>query len=172
MPSFEISTDIFTRLSEFDSPKGSSNTFKTRNISAFILPCITEQTQEIRLRSRVTESHLFRKSNFDRIINKFVEAHSYHFTLLDSLHDNVTDTDDYSNLVVDVDSDTLIRIVRSELKNGKAPSIDNVFNDILKKAISTGFYKLLARAFTISLKLGFISYVWKVTCSPLYAHQA
>ena len=36
MPSFEILTDIFTRLSVFDSPKGSSNTFKTRkNISLY-----------------------------------------------------------------------------------------------------------------------------------------
>ena len=56
------------------------------------------------------ESHLFSKSQFDRI-NKFVEAHSYHFTPLDSLHDNITDTDDDSDLVADVDPDTLIRIV-------------------------------------------------------------
>ena len=40
--------------------------------------------------------------------------------------------------------------------------IDNVYNIILKKAIGTGFYKVLARAFTISLKLGFIPHVWKV----------
>ena len=46
--------------------------------------------------------------------------------------------------------------------NGKAPGIDNVYNIILKKAIGTGFCKLFARAFTISLKLGFIAYVWKV----------
>ena len=56
------------------------------------------------------DSHLFRKSHFDRI-NKFVEAHSYHFTLLDSLHDNITDTDDDSDLAADVDPDTLICIV-------------------------------------------------------------
>ena len=30
MPAFEIQVDIFTRLSVFDSPKGSSNTLKTR----------------------------------------------------------------------------------------------------------------------------------------------
>ena len=53
-------------------------------------------------------------------------------------------------------------MVRTELKNGKAPGIDNVYNIILKKAIGTGFYKVLARAFTISLKLGFISHVWKI----------
>ena len=44
----------------------------------------------------------------------------------------------------------------------KAPGIDNVYNIILKKAIGTGFYKFLARAFTISLKLGLIPHVWKV----------
>ena len=55
------------------------------------------------------ESHLFGKSHFDPI-NKFLEAHSYHFTPLDSLHDNITDTDDDSDLVADVDPDPLIRI--------------------------------------------------------------
>ena len=85
------------------------------------------------------ESHLFWKSHFDRI-NKFVEAHSHHFTPVDSLHDNVTDTDDNRDLVVDVDPETLIRIVRSELKNGKAPGIGIVYNHILKKAISTNFW--------------------------------
>ena len=65
-------------------------------------------------------------------------------------------------MVADVDPDTLIRIVRTELKNGKAPGIDNVHNIILKKAIGTGFYKVLTRAFTVSLKLGFIPHVWKV----------
>ena len=100
-------------------------------------------------------NHLFRKSHFDRI-NKFIEAHSYHFTPLDSLNDNTTDTDDDSDLVADVNPDTLVRIVRHELQNGRAPGIDNVYNDILKKTIGTGFYKLLAGAFTISSKLGFI----------------
>ena len=61
------------------------------------------------------ESHLFNKSQFDHI-NKFVEAHSYHFTPLDSLYDNITDTDDDSDLIADVDPDSLICIVRTELK--------------------------------------------------------
>ena len=74
----------------------------------------------------------------------------------------MTDTDDDSDLVADVDPDTFIRIVRTELIHGKAPGIDNVCNIILKKAKGTGFYKVLARAFTIFLKLGFIPHVWKV----------
>ena len=67
-----------------------------------------------------------------------------------------------SDLVADVDLDTLFRIVQLELENGKAPGIDNLHIDILKKATGTGFYKLLARAFTVSLRLGFIPYVYKV----------
>ena len=61
------------------------------------------------------ESHLFRKSHFESI-SKFVEAHSYHFAQFDSLHHDVRDTDDESDLVADVDPDTLICIVQTELK--------------------------------------------------------
>ena len=49
-------------------------------------------------------------------INKFVGADSYHLTPLDSFNDNETDTDDDSDLVADVDPDTLICIVGCELK--------------------------------------------------------
>ena len=61
------------------------------------------------------ESYLFQKSRFDHI-NKSVEAHAYHFTPLDSFNDNLTDTNDDSDLVADVDPDILIRIVCYELK--------------------------------------------------------
>ena len=56
--------------------------------------------------------------------------------------------------------------VRTELKNSKVSGIDDVYNIILKKAIGTGFYKVLARAFTISLKLGFIPYVLFMLIRP------
>ena len=151
------------KITNFLKPKGhrSYPTLKLDNKTAKTKPEKAQLFAESVERNFGIESHLFRKSHFDHI-NKFVEAHSYHFTPLDSIHDSTTDTDDDSDLVADVDPDTLIRIVRTELKNGKAPGIDNVYNIILKKAIGTGFYKLLARAFTISLKPSFIPYVWKV----------
>ena len=154
---------MWCKITNFLKPKGprSYPTLKLGNKAAKTNLAKAQLFAESVERNFGIESHLFQKSHFDRI-NKFVEAHSYHFTPLDSLHDNVTDTDNNSDLVADVDPDTLIRIVRSELKNGKAPGTDNVYNDILKKAIGTGFCKLLARPFTISLKLGFIPYVWKV----------
>ena len=46
--------------------------------------------------------------------------------------------------------------------NGKAPGSEKFYNEILKKAIGTSFYTHLARAFTLSLKLGYIPYAWKI----------
>ena len=151
------------KITNFLKPKGplSYPTLKLGNKTAKTNPEKAQLFAESVERNFGIESNLFQKSHFDRI-NKFVEAHSYHFTPLDVPHDNVTDTDDNSDLVADVHPDTLIRKVRSELKNGNAPGIDNVYNGILKRPIGTGFYKLLALVFTISLKLGFIPYVWKV----------
>ena len=151
------------KITNFLKPKGqrSNPTFKLRNTTAKTNPEKAQHFAESVKRNFGIESHLFRKSHFDRT-DKFEEAHSYHFTPLDSLHDNVTDTDDNSDSVAAVDPDTLIRTVRSELKNGKDQGIDNVYNDILKTAIGTGFHKLLAQAFTVSLKPDFIPYVWKV----------
>ena len=157
------SKQSWRKITNFLKPKGprSYPTLTLGNKTAKTNPKKAQLFAKSVERNLGIESHLFRKSHFD-LVNKFVETHLYHFTPPDSLNDITTDTDDDSDLVADVDPDTLIRIVRHELKNVKAPGIDNVYNDILKKAIGTGFYELLARAFTISLKLGFIPYVWKV----------
>ena len=151
------------KITNFLKPKGprSYPTLQLGNKTAKTNPEKAQLFAESVERNFSIESHLLSKSQFDRI-NKFLEAHSYHFTPLDSIHDNITDTYDDSNLVADVDPDTFIRIGRTELKNSKAPGTDNVYNIILKKAIGTGFYKVLARSFTVSLKLGFIPRVWKV----------
>ena len=105
------------KITNFLKPKGphSYPTLKLGNKTAKTNPENAQLFAESVERNFGIESHLFRKSHFNRI-NKFVEAHSYHFTPLDSLHDNITDTDDDSSLVVDVDPDTLIRILRTELK--------------------------------------------------------
>ena len=101
------------KITNFLKPKGPRRypTFKLGNTTAKTNPVKVQLSAESVKRNFGIESHLLRKSHFDRI-NKFVEAHSYHFTPLD----NVTDTDDNSDLVADVDPDTLIRMVRSELK--------------------------------------------------------
>ena len=100
------------RKRNFFEPKGprSCPTLKLSNKTAKTNPEKAQLFAESVERNFDIESYLFSKSQFDRI-NKFVEAHSYHFTPLNSLYDNITDTDDDSDLVADVDPDTLIRIV-------------------------------------------------------------
>ena len=102
------------KITNFPKPRGSHSypILKLGNKTAKTDPEKTQLFSESVERNFGIESHLFSKLQFDRI-NNFVEAHSYHFTPLDSLHDNMTDTDDDSDLVADVDPDTIIRIVQT-----------------------------------------------------------
>ena len=113
--SFSLESDpksSWRKITNFLKPKGprSYPTLKLGNKTAKTNP---EKAQLFAKSFEINfgiESQLFRKSHFDRT-NKFVEAHSYHFTPLYSIHDNMTDTDDDSDLVSDVDPDILIRKV-------------------------------------------------------------
>ena len=98
------SDQSWRKITNFLKPKDSRRypMLKAGNKTAKINPEKTQLLAESIERNFGIESHLFSKSHFDRI-NKSVEAHSYHFTPLDSLNDNVRDTDDYSNPVADVD---------------------------------------------------------------------
>ena len=100
------------KITNFLKPKGprSYPTLKLGNKTVKTNPEKVQLFAESVERNFGIESHLFSKSQFD-CINKFIEAHSYHFTPLNSLYDNITDTDDDSDLMADVDPDTLIRIV-------------------------------------------------------------
>ena len=97
------------KITNFLKPKGprSYPTLKLSNKNAKNNPKKAQLFAESVKRNFGIEGHLFRKSHFDRI-NKFIS--------LDSLNNNVTDIDDDSDIVADVDPDTLIHIVCSELK--------------------------------------------------------
>ena len=104
------------KITNFLKPEGLRGypTRKLGNKTAKTNPEKAQLSSESVERNFGIESHLFQKSHFDHI-NKSVEAHPYHFTPLDTLHDNVTDTDN-SGSVADVDPNTLTHIVPSELK--------------------------------------------------------
>ena len=105
------------KITNFLKPKGprSYPTLKLGDKTAKTNPEKAQLFAESVERNFGIDSHLFSKLQFDRI-KKFVEAHSYHLTPLDSLHNNITDTDDDSDLVADIDPHTLIQMVRTELK--------------------------------------------------------
>ena len=73
----------------------------------------------------------------------------------------ITDMDDYHDLVADIDSNTLIRIVKF-LKRGKAPGPDNIHNEVFRLDTTTSLFHHLARLFTSSIQIGFISTAWKL----------
>ena len=66
-----------------------------------------------------------------------------------------SDMDDDHDLVTDIDSETLIRIVKF-LKRGKAPGPDNIHNEVLRLGTTTSLFHHLARLFTSSIQIGCI----------------
>ena len=69
--------------------------------------------------------------------------------------------DDDHDLVADIDSDTLIRIVKF-LKRGKVPGPGNIHNEVLRLGTTTSLFYHLARLFTSSIQLGCIPTAWKL----------
>ena len=69
--------------------------------------------------------------------------------------------DDDHDLVADVDSDTLIKIVKF-LKRGKAPGPDNKQNEVLRLGTTNSLFPHLARPFTSSIQIGYIPTAWKL----------
>ena len=69
--------------------------------------------------------------------------------------------DDDHDLVADIDSDTLIKIVKF-LKRGKAPGPDNIHNEVLRLGTTTALFHHLAWLFTSSTEIGYIPTAWKL----------
>ena len=70
--------------------------------------------------------------------------------------------DDDHDLVADIDSDTLIRIVKF-LKRGKVPGPNNIHNEVLRLGTTTSLFHHLAWLFTSSIQIDYIPTAWKST---------
>ena len=69
--------------------------------------------------------------------------------------------DDDHDLVADIDSNTLVRIVKF-LKRAKAPGPDNTHNDVLRLSTTTSLFHHLTQLFTSSIQIGYIPTAWKL----------
>ena len=67
--------------------------------------------------------------------------------------------DDDHDLVADIDSDTLFRIVKF-LKRGN-PGPYNIHNEVLRLDTTTSLFHHLARLFTSSIQLDYIPTAWE-----------
>ena len=106
------------------------------------------------------QSDNFDSNHFDEV-NQFVEDNYEYFYPPEDLNDYRSDMDDDHDLVVDIDSDTLVRIVKF-LKRGKAPGPDNIHNEALKLGTTTSLFHHLAWLFTSSIQIGYIATGWKL----------
>ena len=105
------------------------------------------------------DTSAFRVNNFDSNhfdeVNQFIEDNCEYFYPPEDPDDYRSDMDDDHDLVANIDSDTLIKIVKF-LKRGKAPGPDNIQNEVLRLGTTTSLFHHLARLFTSSIQLGYI----------------
>ena len=96
----------------------------------------------------------FDSNHFDEV-NQFIEDNHGYFYPPEDPNDYRSDKDDDHDLVADIDSDTLIRIVKF-LKRGKAPGHVNTHNEVLRLGTTTSLFHHLARLFTSFIQIGYI----------------
>ena len=102
----------------------------------------------------------FDSNHFDEV-NKFIEDNHRYFYLPEDPDDYRFDVGNEHELVADVDAQTLIKLVKF-LKRVKAPGPDTVHNEVLRIGTTTSLFHHLARLFTSSIQLGYISAAWKI----------
>ena len=100
------------------------------------------------------QSNNFDSNHFNEV-NQFIEDNYEYFYSPEGPDDYRSDMDDDHDLVADIGSDTLIRIVKF-LKRGKAPGPDNIYNEVLRLGTTTSLFHHLARLFTSSIQIGYI----------------
>ena len=100
-------------------------------------------------------------SNHFNKVNQFIEDNYEYFHSPEDPNDYRSDMDDDHDLVADIDSDTLIRIVRS-LKRGKVPCSDKIHNEVIRLGTTNSLFHHLAQLFTSSIQIGYIPTAWKL----------
>ena len=106
------------------------------------------------------QSDNFDSNHFDEV-NQVTEDNYEYFYFPEDPDDYRSDMDDDHDLVANIDSDTLIRIVKF-LKLGKFPGPGNIHNEVLRLGITTSLFHHLAWLFTSSIQIGHIPTAWKL----------
>ena len=155
-------TESWRKIKNFLKPKGQ------RDYPALRLDSKTAKTNadKAQLFAESVERHFgIQSNNFDSKhfdeVNQFIEDNYEYFYPPEDPDDYRSDMDDDHDLVADVDSDTLIKIVKF-LKRGKAPGPDNIHNEVLRLGTTTSLFHHLAWLFTSSIQIGYIPTAWKL----------
>ena len=155
-------TESWRKIKNFLKPKGQRDypalrlVAKTAKTNADKAQLFAESVE----RRFGIQSDNFDSKHFDEV-NQFIEDNYVYFYPPEDPDDYRSDMDDDRDLVADIDSDTLIRIVKF-LKRGKAPGPDNIHNEVLRLDTTTSLFHHLARLFTSSIQIGYIPTAWKL----------
>ena len=98
------------------------------------------------------QSDNFDSNHFDEV-NQFIEDNHEYFYPPEDPDDYRSGMNDDHDLVADIVSDTLIRIVKF-LKRCKGPN--NIHNEVLRLSTTTSLFHHLTRLFTSSIQIGYI----------------
>ena len=155
-------TESWRKIKNFLKPKGQ------HDYPALLLDAKTTKTNadKVQLFAEIVKRHLgIQCNNFDSNhsdeVNQFIEDNYEYFYPPEDPDDYRLDMDDDHDLVADIDSDTLIRIVKFP-KQRKAPGPDNIHNEILRLGTNTSLFHHLAWLFTSSIQIGYIPTAWKL----------
>ena len=127
-------TESWHKIKNFLKPKGQ------RSYPALRLDAKTAKTNadKVQLFAESVESlfgihsNNFDSNHFDEV-NQFIEDNYEYFYAPENPNDYRSDMDDDHDLVANIGSDTLIKIVKF-LKRGKIPGLDNIHNEVLRLA--------------------------------------
>ena len=155
-------TESWRKIKNFLNPKGQ------RDYPALRLEVKTTKTNadKAQLFAKSVERHFgiqsnnFDSNHFDEV-NQFIEDNYEYFYPPEDPSDYRLDMDDDRDVVADIDSDTLIGIVKF-LKRGKAPGPDNILNEVFMLGSITSLFHHSARLFTSSIQIGYIPTSWKL----------
>ena len=100
-------------------------------------------------------------SNHFNEVNQFIEDDHRYFYSPEDPDDYRLDVGNEHELVEDVDTQTLIKLVKF-LKRGKAPGPSTIHNEVLRLGTTTSLFHHLAKLYISSIKLGYISTAWKI----------
>ena len=112
------------------------------------------------------ESDHFDSNHFDEV-DKFIEDNHRYFYPPEDPDDCHFDVGNEHELVADVDTQTLIKLVKF-FKRGKAPGPDTIHNEVLRLGTTTSLFHHLARLFTSCIQLGYIPTAWKLATLHMF----
>ena len=155
-------TESWRKIKNFLKPKGQRDYRALRlNVKA-----VKTNADKAQLFAESVERHFgiqsnnFDSNHFDEV-NQFIEDTYEYFYPPEDPNDYRSDMDDDHDLVADIDSDTLTKIVVF-LRRGKVPGPDNIHNEVLRLGTTNLLFHHLAWLLTSSIQIGYIPTAWKL----------